>query len=127
MPDPRRPSFPSFVRLPPARVAGGGAVLAIGSRGVLGAEQGGGSVPLKSDDGLTVVTTLGAGAEVEIVAWRPRRGGSTTYCVRPTSGGTEGWLEATNLRPYPVPRPARKAPAAAAAAPTRPAKRRTTR
>jgi bifunctional ADP-heptose synthase (sugar kinase/adenylyltransferase) len=49
----------------------------------------------QSDDGLTVVTTLGAGAEVEIVAWRPRRGGSTTYCVRPTSGGTEGWLEPT--------------------------------
>ncbi len=126
MPDPRRPSFPSFVRLQPARAAAGGLVLAVGSRGLLGTGRSG-SVSLTSDDGLTVVATLAAGVEVEIIAWRPRRNGSPSYYVRPTGGGPEGWLDAAKLRPHVVPRPVRKAPAAAATAPRRPATRRTTR
>lgn len=133
MPDPRRPSFPSFARLPPPRVPGDGLVLAVGSRGLLGADQGGGSVALRSEDGLTVVATLGAGAEVEIIAWRPRRGGGTMYYVRPTKGGAEGWLGAASLRPYPsAPRAPKavvraKSVAAPATPPKRPVKSRATR
>ena len=57
-------------------------------------------VALKDDAG--VVTRGGGslrdGAEVEILAWRPRGFGETRYRVRSTDTGLEGWLAGDNLR-----------------------------
>jgi len=55
-------------------------------------------VELMDDGGTTPVTTLGDGAEVMVLAWRPRGSAGTRYCVRSTSDGREGWLAAANLR-----------------------------
>lgn len=130
MPDPRRSAFQPFVRVPQVRAPGDNLVLAVGSRGLLAAEQVGGAVQIASDDGSTVVGTLRDGAEVEIIAWRPRRSGGTWYRVRPTAGGVEGWLAAARLRPVPAPAKAKARPkvlAPVAPSPKRPVKRRTSR
>jgi len=59
-------------------------------------------VPLTDDAGNSALT-LPDGAEVEILAWRPRGSGSTRYRVHSTDGGAEGWLAADNLRASPAP------------------------
>jgi hypothetical protein len=56
------------------------------------------------------------GAEVEVVAWRPRVGSDAHYRVRVSSSGADGWLPAGNLRKVLVPIP----PAERAAAPVAP-------
>lgn len=71
-------------------------------------------VTLTDDSGTSVLTTVADGAEVEILAWRPRRGADTRYRVVSTGGGIEGWLGAKNLRPRAQPVPSPKAPASAA-------------
>jgi hypothetical protein len=55
-------------------------------------------VDLMNDDGTAAVAKLLDGAEVMVVAWKPRGATGTRYCVRCTSDGREGWLAAANLR-----------------------------
>ena len=77
---------------------------------------------LTDDAGSDAPTSLADGTEVEILAWRPRRGGDTRYRVVATSGGIEGWLGAASLKPREpvlVPKIATAAPSARLALPTR--------
>ena len=71
-------------------------------------------VPLMDDAGTSALTTLADGAEVEILAWRPRGSDGTRYCVRSTCNGVMGWLPVDNLRntrtAAPVPAEAPSAP-----------------
>jgi hypothetical protein len=78
-------------------------------------------VTLTESDGTTAVSTLPDGAEVEILAWRPRRSGSTLYHVQPTGGGTAGWLTGSSLKHRPT-LPAAKLKSVTAARPQPPAK-----
>jgi hypothetical protein len=55
-------------------------------------------VALTDDAGADARTRLADGAEVEILAWRPRGSGGTRYRVRSTRNGLEGWLAVDNLR-----------------------------
>jgi hypothetical protein len=55
-------------------------------------------VALTDDAGADAQTRLADGAEVEILAWRPRASGDTRYRVRATRNGLEGWLAVDNLR-----------------------------
>src|SRR5262249_58664484 len=90
---------------------GDGNVLAVGWRVLVASPAGKGHrVELTDSEGTTTVMTLPHGAEVEILAWRPRRSGATMYRVQPTSGGKEGWVSGASLkaRPAPAPRPAPK-------------------
>jgi hypothetical protein len=70
-----------------------------------------------TDDADAVAWTAADGAEVEIVAWKPRGSAGTRYRVQATSDRREGWLTADALRsakvPAPPPAPATDAPAAA--------------
>jgi hypothetical protein len=100
-----------FMFTPPPRDHGDGNVLAVGWRVLVASPAGQGhSVALTDSEGTTTVTTLPHGAEVEILAWRPRRSGATLYRVQPTSGGKEGWLSGASLklRPAPIPQPVPK-------------------
>jgi hypothetical protein len=71
-----------------------------------------GHVVLTDEDGRASGHTLADGAEVEIVAWRPR-GTATRYRVQARKDGREGWLAADALRQT----AARVAPDAPTAAP----------
>lgn len=100
-----------FLHSPSPRDHGDGNVLAVGWRVLVVSPAGKGHrVELTDSEGTTTVTTLPHGAEVEILAWRPRRSGATMYRVQPTSGGMEGWVSGASLkaRPAPAPRPAPK-------------------
>jgi hypothetical protein len=55
-------------------------------------------VMLTDEDGKRPLASLGDGAEVVILAWRPGWGGNTQYRVRATDSGLEGWLPVGNLR-----------------------------
>jgi hypothetical protein len=84
-------------------------VLGVGSRVIVTCGNGrAGEVTLTDDDGTSAVATVAGGVEVEILAWRPRRGSETRYRVVSTMGGVEGWLGAKSLRPRPTPPPARR-------------------
>ena len=63
--------------------------------------------------------SLPDGAEVEILAWRPRGPGGARYQVQSTRDGLEGWVSADHLRapaalgppaPQPTPAPAADPP-----------------
>jgi len=60
---------------------------------------------LTDDVGRTGTQRLADGAEVEILAWRPRGGSATRYRVHSISADAEGWVGAEDLRParQPVP------------------------
>jgi hypothetical protein len=111
-----------FLHTPSPRDHGDGNVLAVGWRVLVVSPEGKGHrVALMDSEGTTTVTTLPHGAEVEILAWRPRRSGATMYRVQPTSGGKEGWVSGASLkaRPAPAPRPAPKPAAQPAPVPAR--------
>lgn len=55
-------------------------------------------VGLLADDGQDTTVRLADGAEVEILAWRPRHGGGTRYRVAAATDRTEGWLGAEDVR-----------------------------
>jgi len=55
-------------------------------------------VMLTDDGGKRPLASLGDGAEVTILAWRPGWAGNTQYRVRATDSGLEGWLPVGNLR-----------------------------
>jgi len=102
-------------------------VLGVGSRVVVTSGNGRSDrVTLTDDSGTSMLATVASGVEVEIVAWRPRRGGDRRYRVVTTSDRIEGWLGAASLQPRQLP-PAPKSVAAAVpprlVAPTRPAAR----
>jgi hypothetical protein len=83
----------------PVAVGGRASVFAVGWRAYVACAAGGpASVALTDDAGANGVTSLAAGSEVEILAWRPRGSGGTRYRVRSTGNGVEGWLGAGNLR-----------------------------
>jgi hypothetical protein len=63
----------------------------------------GSGVRLMDAAGTNAIATVADGAEVEILAWHPRRGGETRYRVVQTTGGVEGWIGATSLKPRPAP------------------------
>jgi hypothetical protein len=74
-----------------------------------------GSVALVDETGqISSAIHLTDGAEVEVVAWRPRVGSDAHYRVRVSLSGADGWLPAGNLRKVlvPVPPPERTAVAA---------------
>ena len=75
-------------------------------------------VTLTDDSGTSTLGTVPDGVEVEIVAWRPRRGGDTRYRVVTTGDRVEGWLGAGSLKPRPAPPPPPR-PLVAAAPPAR--------
>lgn len=52
------------------------------------------------------------GAEVEVLAWRPRGSAGTRYRVRDQAGGADGWLAADELRTTAIRPPAEPPPAA---------------
>ena len=110
------------------------AVLAVGMRAIVRTHgEGLGRVSLTDEDGTASLGNLADGVQVEVTAWRPRRGMGALYRVRPVQGGTEGWMSTSNLEAVPVPRerpaPQKPAPAAAprAKAPAPKAKRTRTR
>lgn len=75
----------------------GGLVLGIGRRAFAtgGAK---GVVALTDDNGSVVLGTLEDGAEVEVLAWVPRRS-ATRYRVQSTKNhAVQGWLGAASLR-----------------------------
>jgi hypothetical protein len=93
------PRFPTFAGVRPPSAPKGPPVLGVGSRVVVTCRNGGsGSVTLTDDTGTRALATVDDGVEVEILAWRPRRGGDTRYRVASTTGGIEGWLGAANLQ-----------------------------
>jgi hypothetical protein len=99
---PRGPGYVS-VGFRPSPEAKERPTLSIGSRALVAARGGSSDrgVALTDDGGTSIVATVPDGTEVEVLAWRPRRGGDTRYLVAPR-GGPEGWLGASCLRPRPV-------------------------
>ncbi len=90
-----------------------GPVLSVGRRVFVNCpRERSGRVVLTDDAGRTAPHSLADGAEVEIVAWRPRGSGGTRYRVHATRDGLEGWLSVDDLRP--TARPAAAAVAAGA-------------
>jgi hypothetical protein len=80
-----------------------GAIFAVGWRAYVARSDGGPvRVRLTDDAGADGVTSLAAGSEVEILAWRPLGSGGARYRVRSTGNGLEGWLPAGNLRRPPA-------------------------
>jgi len=111
-----------FIHTPPPRSSGDGHILAVGWRVLVASPAGRGNrVTLTDSDGSTAVSSVPDGAEVEILAWRPRRSGSTLYHVQPTGGGAAGWLTGASLKPRAV-LPAAKVQSIAVARPQPPAK-----
>jgi len=73
------------------------------------------SVPLADESGrILSAVHLADGAEIEVVAWRPRGGNETRYRVRALSNGADGWIPAENLRKVLVPLAAPRSPTAPA-------------
>ena len=79
-------------------------MLGVGSRVLVTSGNGrSDQVTLTDDSGTSQLATVASGAEVEIVAWRPRRGGDTRYRVVTTNDRIEGWLGAASLQPRQLP------------------------
>jgi hypothetical protein len=75
-------------------------VLSVGRRVFVNASSRGASgdrVALMDEAGTTICGTLADGAEVEILAWRPRGATGPRYRVH-SEDGRDGWLPAENLR-----------------------------
>ena len=87
-------------------------MLGVGSRVLVTSGNGRSDhVTLTDDSGTSMLGTVASGVEVEIVAWRPRRGGDTRYRVVTTRDRVEGWLGAASLQPRqlpPAPKPVLK-------------------
>jgi len=133
MPLPRGPRFASMANARPQSGAKSVPTIGVGWRAVV---RSGGSpnVTLTDEAGIATLANVADGIEVEILAWRPTRGGEARYRVVTTSGGVEGWLGAAKLQrreiPF-VPKPVAAAPsppvaalAATARKTTTPARRR---
>jgi len=55
-------------------------------------------VTLTDEADKTPITSLGDGAEVAILGWRPGWAGNIRYHVRAMDSGLEGWLPVASLR-----------------------------
>lgn len=95
---------PLFTRPRPApRSAEDRVVYAIGSRVLITASSPGQRVvDLMDEKGHPSTLKVAVDAETEVTAWRPQRTGAARYRIR-AADGTEGWLEASNVRRKPVP------------------------
>lgn len=77
-----------------------GPVLSVGRRVFVNSSSRSASddrVPFTDEAGTSIRGTLADGAEVEILAWRPRGATGPRYRVHSTDG-RDGWLPAENLR-----------------------------
>ncbi len=97
-------------------------MIAIGHRAVVTTRNSGADrVTVTDEDGVDTVTTVADGLEVEVLAWRPRRGGGTRYRI--LAKDVEGWIGAASLEAVkraPAPPVAKVAPSAPPAAASRP-------
>ncbi|HXJ35514.1 MAG TPA: hypothetical protein VMS22_15885 [Candidatus Eisenbacteria bacterium] len=87
-------------------------VLAVGQRVFVHSPSDRPIVVLMDERGVTPGGGLGDGAEVEVLAWRPRGSAGTRYRVRARENGSDGWLGADELRTTaarPAPQPAQSA------------------
>lgn len=92
-------------------------MLGVGSRvTVISGDVRSDRVTLTDDSGTSMLATVAHGVEVEILAWRPRRGGDTRYRVVTTGDRVEGWLGAASLQARQLPPAPKPAPAAVPAA-----------
>src|SRR5438034_7719400 len=107
---------PRFPAVRPARAAR--PVLSVGRRVLVNCPRDEGRVALTDAFGNGGAGSLPDGAEVEILAWRPRGPGGARYQVQSTRDGLQGWVSADHLRaPGALARGAAEpAPAAAPAA-----------
>jgi len=102
MPFPRGPRFPPFPGVSPPPSAKVRPVLGVGWRVIVTCGGGGDDrVTLTDATGESALATVADGVEVEILAWRPCRGGDSRYRVVSTSG-VEGWLGGASLQPRPL-------------------------
>lgn len=119
------PFVPPRTPMSPRPSRSTGPVLSVGRRVFVNCSGGSNRrVTLTDDIGQTALGTLTDGIEVEVIAWKPR-GGGTRYRVKHHKDGLEGWLSVDELRVTPrpasaTPPPAATPPAAAAAAAARP-------
>lgn len=105
--------IPSRNRAVPQRASRSHPVLAVGQRVFVNCPGNRPvSIALGDESGKVLSTNyLADGAEVEVVAWRPRVAGEARYRVRALSNGADGWLAGESLRRVLVPLPAPEAPA----------------
>ena len=87
---------PRFPTARPSRASS--PVLSVGRRVVVRCTREEGSVALTDALGTTDAGSLPDGAEVEILAWRPRGPGGARYQVQSTRDRLEGWVSADHLR-----------------------------
>ena len=108
---------PRFPAVRPARAAR--PVLSVGRRVLVNCPRDEGRVALTDAFGNGGAGSLPDGAEVEILAWRPRGPSGARYQVQSTRDGLEGWVSADHLRapaalappsPEPTPAPAADPP-----------------
>src|SRR5439155_21562901 len=102
---------PRFPAVRPARAAR--PVLSVGRRVLVNCPRDEGRVALTDAFGNGGAGSLPDGADVEILAWRPRGPSGARYQVQSTRDGLEGWVSADHLHapaalasPTPVPTPA---------------------
>ena len=98
---PRGPRFPIFPAAAPSSNSKAQRVLGVGWRVIVNSPGSEDRVTLTDETGTSALATVAHGAEVEILAWRPHRGGDTRYRVVSTGGGVEGWLGGASLRARP--------------------------
>jgi hypothetical protein len=119
------PFVPPRTPISPRPSRSTGPVLSVGRRVFVNCPGGSSRrVTLTDDIGQAAVGTLTDGIEVEVIAWKPR-GGGTRYRVRHQKDGLEGWLGVDELRVTPRPAsaaaPAAATPPASAPIPPKPA------
>ena len=87
---PRRAPAPVPIRVPVFAVGADVYVACAGDRSA--------RATLTDDAGKKDLASLGDGAQVAILGWRPGWSGAARYRVRATDSGLEGWLPVDNLR-----------------------------
>lgn len=94
--------------------AKGPVVLAVGRQVFVNGPLDASRPVLLTDEYGKSLATMGLrdGAEVEVLAWRPRGWAGTRYRVRDRADGADGWLEAGELRATAIRPPAEPAPVA---------------
>jgi hypothetical protein len=105
MPFPQGPFAKSRIPRPRPETKDVSYVFGVGSLAFISEPGGKGPVALSDQGGTVAVGHLEDGAQVEILAWRPRRA-ATLYCVQATESRIEGWLGVANLRKTREPAPA---------------------
>lgn len=116
---------PLFTRPKPAPRNEDRVVYAIGSRVIVTAtSEGQRTVDLMDEKGHPSPLKAKVESKCEVTAWRPQRSGAARYRIR-AEDGTEGWIEAANVRRMPPPPRPIVVIAKPAAAPAKPAAKKT--